>query len=433
MLRLKYKELIPGISMPENKRTLRAMYVNQILGSFSSGLASPFIPYYAADLNFTPGEMGILQASSNLFPNVLQYPFGKLSDIIQKRIIFIIIGGIVSSLVFIFLIGQIDPLFIVLLIIVQAIFSAMVTPAWNALIGDVALTKKRASFIGSLSFYSNFSMLFAGLFFLIYTMVKGTKGVYVYYLPFGIAGVVGVLGTLVMLYAQEPEKKKVIKSKRSLMSIIKNDREFSYFLFAQGFYNFFMSISWPLIFITTVKILKASSFQIAVINLIGLSFTVPFLILFGRITDRYGPKIPMLLSRIMFIPVPLVYAFANSIYDIYLLNVLTGISTAFANISFLAYILDSSPTEDRGKYVGLYNTVIGFVTFFGSIFGGFLAQFLEGFYGLYMALLITYMVSFAGRFTGAVLFIKVKERRKYPQHMLLFEKYINGIRRFIKR
>ncbi len=46
--------------MPGNSRTLKAMYVNQILGSFSSGLASPFIPYYAAGLNFTPGEMGIL-------------------------------------------------------------------------------------------------------------------------------------------------------------------------------------------------------------------------------------------------------------------------------------------------------------------------------------------------------------------------------------
>lgn len=418
--------------MPDNKRTLKAMYANQLLGSFSSGLASPFIPYYAAELNFTPGEMGILQASSNLFPNVMQYPFGKLSDLIQKRIIFIIIGGIISSIVFILLIGQMDPIFIVSLIIVQALFSAMVTPAWNALIGDVASRSKRASFIGSLSFYSNLSMLFAGIFFLIYTMVKQTRGVSVYYLPFGIAGVVGVLGTLVMLYAQEPEKKMVLHSKRSLIYIIKNDKDFSYFLFAQGFYNFFMAISWPLLFITTVQVLKASSFEIALVNLIGLIFTVPFLKIFGRITDRFGPRIPMLLSRVMFIPVPLVYAFANSIYDIYLLNALTGISTAFANVAFLAYLLDSSPSEDRGKYIGLYNTVIGFVTFFGSIFGGFLAQFLYSFYGLFIGLMITYMVSFAGRFTGAILFFKVKERRKYPEHMVFFENVNKWIRKFMK-
>jgi len=141
----------------------------------------------------------------------------------------------------------------------------------------------------------------------------------------------------------------------------------------------------------------------------------------------------MHLSRILFISVSLVYALANSIYDIYLLNAITGISTAFANVSFLAYILDSSPSEDRGKYVGLYNTVLGFVTFFGSIFGGFLAQILQGFYGLYMALFITYIFSFADRFTGTILFIKVKERRKYLEQMAFFDKYINGIRRFIKR
>ncbi len=418
--------------MADNRRTLNAMYANQILGSFSSGLASPFIPYYAAELNFTPVEMGVLQASSNLFPNVMQYPFGTLSDLIQKRIIFIIIGGIVSSLVFILLIGEVDPLFIVLLIIVQSIFSAMVTPAWNALIGDVSSRSKRASFIGSLSFYSNLSMLFAGIFFLIYTMVYQTKNVSVYYLPFGMAGILGVLGTLVMLYAQEPAKKNVFKSKNSLIDIIVNDKDFSYFLFAQGFYNFFMSISWPLLFITTVKILKASSFDIAFLNLIGIVFTVPFLKVFGRVTDRFGPKIPMLVSRLMFIPVPLVYAFANSIYDIYLLNALTGISTAFANVSFLAYLLDSSPSVDRGKYIGLYNTVIGFVTFFGSIFGGFLSQFLSVFYGLFMGLLITYMISFAGRFTGAILFFKVKERRKYPEHMVFLKNVNRWIRKFMK-
>ncbi|MGC9175651.1 MAG: MFS transporter [Thermoplasmata archaeon] len=394
----------------EKNRTIKSMYWNQILGSFSSGLASPFIPYYAAFLNFNSPEMGFLQASQNLFPNVTQYHWGKLSDKFNNRIFFIIIGGIISSLMFIAFIVAKSPIFFITVVIIQSIFGAMVTPAWNALIGDISLPSKRASFIGKLSFYSNLSMLFAGVAFLFYTLIYSKSSISIYYLPFAIAGILGVLSSLIMLYAKE-EKKFRAERKSSLFSILKKDNDFSYFMYSQLFYNFFMSISWPLLFITTVDVLKASYFQVAMLNLLGLISTVPFITIFGKIIDRTGTKWPIIASRFMFVPVPLVYAFANSVIDLYILNIVTGISQAITNVAFIAYILDAAPKEDRGKYVGLYNMLIGIVTFFGSILGGYL--------GIYLGLFNTYMVSFIGRFSGSFLFFKIREKRVYPQMIRL--------------
>ncbi|MGC8565420.1 MAG: MFS transporter, partial [Thermoplasmata archaeon] len=93
--------------------------------------------------------------------------------------------------------------------------------------------------------------------------------------------------------------------------------------------------------------------------------------------------------------------------DLYFLNIFSGISQAITNVAFIAYILDASPKEDRGKYVGIYNMLIGIVTFLGSMLGGIL--------GLYIGLFNIYMISFAGRLSGSFLFFKIKEKRVYPQ------------------
>lgn len=392
----------------ERNRTIKSMYWNQILGSFSSGLASPFIPYFAASIKFNSEEMGALQASQNFFPNVMQYPWGKLSDRLNNRTFFIIFGGVISSLMFIAFMYARSPLIFITIVIIQSIFGAMVAPAWNSLIGDISIPNRRASFIGKLSFYSNLAMLIAGVAFLIYTYFYRTTSVSIYYIPFSIAGILGVIAALLMLYARENKKFRG-KSNSGLFRIIKKDRDFSYFLGVQMFYNFFMSLSWPLLFITTVDVLRASFFQVAMLNLFGLLTTVPFITLFGKVIDRTGTKWPMIISRFIFVPVPLIYAFANSVLDLYILNIFVGVGQAITNVAFISYILDASPKEDRGKYVGLYNMLIGVITFFGSMIGGIL--------GLYIGLFNTYMISFAGRLSGSILFFRIKEKRIYPQSL----------------
>lgn len=398
------------------RRSRVAMYLNQLIGSFGSGLASPFLPYYAAALKFNSMEMGELQASSNLFPNLMQYIWGIVSDRMGRRLLFIIMGGFISSLMFILYIFSHTPEMLIAVVIIQSIFGAMVVPAWNALIGDLSTLSKRAAFIGNLSFYSNLSMLFAGVFFMVYAYQFG-QSITVYYIPFYLAGILGVISSLIMLYAVEDRKKFIPVKKVRFLKNLKSDRDFSYFLFSQAFYNFSMAISWPLFYITTVDVLRASFFEVGVINLIGLLFTVLFIPIFSKMIDRYGPRNFMIMTRFLFAPVPLVYGIANSIYWIYILNALTGFTTAITNVAFLAYLLDVAPKEDRAKYIGIYNSILGVVTFFGSMIGGVLAQFLQSYYPLVFSLLIVYLISFSGRLTGAVLFLRIKEKRKYPEHM----------------
>jgi len=387
----------------DTKRTKLAMYANQLIGSLGSGLASPFIPYYAAYLSFNSEEMGFVQAVSNFFPNAFQYLWGKLSDLIRRRIIFVVIGGIVSYLMFSAFIVTHTFYYFLLALSVQAIFSAMVPPAWNALIGEVSSLNKRGIFIANLSFYSNLASLISLIFFTVYAFKNLNLNIIIFYYSFYTASVLGTISALVMLYATEPQKDK--KSDGNAGSKI--SKKFFSFVVAVSVYNFFMSLAWPLFYITTVDVVKANVFEVGVINLISVAFTILLLRYFGKLSDKIGSKRFMIMSRIIFAPVPLLYGISTNVYELYVINAVTGIGTAMTNVSFTSYLIENTTLENRGRATGIYSAAIGTVTFFGSILGGFSAQIMEGYLPLVTSLLIVYIVSTMGRSGSVSLFLKL--------------------------
>lgn len=387
----------------ETKRTKFAMYANQLIGSLGSGLASPFIPYYAAYLSFNSEQMGFVQAVSNFFPNVFQYLWGRISDLLRRRIIFVIIGGIVSYLMFSAFIVTHTFYYFILALSVQAIFSAMVPPAWNALIGEVSSNNKKGLFIANLSFYSNLASMISLIFFTIYAYKNVSLNIIVFYYSFYTASVLGTVSALLMLYATEPRK----KTKSEDSGKVEISKKFMDFVVTVAVYNFFMSLAWPLFYVTTVDVVKANVFEVGMINLISVLFTVLLLRYFGKLSDKVGSKKFMIMSRIIFAPIPLLYGISTNVYELYAINAVTGVGTAMTNVSFTSYLIENTTLDNRGRATGIYSAVIGTVTFFGSILGGLSAQMMEGFLPLMTSLLIVYVVSTLGRSGSVSLFLKL--------------------------
>ncbi len=385
------------------RRTRFAMYANQLIGSLGSGLASPFIPYYAAFLNFNSEEIGFVQAISNFVPNSFQYIWGRLSDLVQKRIIFVILGGLISYLMFSAFIFTHSFLYFILALSVQSLFSAMVPPAWNAMIGEVSSKNNKGIFIANLSFYSNVASLISLVFFTLYAYKNVSMSFLVFYYSFYSATVLGTVSSLVLLYASEPSRRKNTAEREEF----KINPKFYKFSWAVTIYNFFMSLSWPLFYITTVDIIKANVFEVGMINLISVLFTIIFLRYFGKLTDKIGTKRFMILSRIIFFPVPILYGISTSIYELYFVNALTGVGTAMTNVSFTAYLVENTTMETRGRATGIYSAMVGTVTFFGSILGGYTAQILTGTFSLFTALLTVYILSTLGRAGSITFFLKL--------------------------
>ena len=395
----------------------RPLYAHQAVNQFGHGLAAPFVPYYATRLGATTVDLGWLQAFTNLFPNLLQMPWGRLSDRVGRRVPFIVFGTITAMSLFLLIAASASPWQLILVVLVQAIATSMIVPNWSALLGERTDFGRRGRVFGTVSQIGG-AMSLAGTLLAAYIVFHAPPTeAHAFQLPFVIAAIVGVASALVLFLVRET--KRVVADPSPAPGAAANDHDrradFLFFVKVQTLYNFFMSMIWPLAPITVAVILGASNFDIVVITVISVVSTIVIQSQVGRLLDRVGPAALIQASRFLFLLVPLAYGFANSLFWIYVITALMGVAVAIVNIAFNAYILDVAPPRKHAEYFGLFNGAIGVVTFAGSLIGGYLARLLSGSWSLWLALLAVYLISFAGRTVGAVLCLRIRDPANYPE------------------
>jgi len=421
-----------SVDKKAQKEAFSAMYSNQVAVNFGKGLADPFVPVLAMNsLNATTAQLGWLQAVTNLFPAVLQVPWGKLSDFTGRRVPFLVIGGVVSFVLYFFMIGVLDAWQLILLVSIQLAIGSMMIPTWSALVGDKTNPRERGFVMSKFFAVSSLASLIA-------TLVAGVAAdslvsedgqltdKTVFALPFFMAGVSGILGSLVLLQVREQKRHMHASPKRMFAFGLKSfiftsdlteNKYFRNLVVLNTTFNFVMSIIWPILFYTYFKVLHMTLTEYAVANVISTGATLFFQTKVGRLLDLIGPMPQILISRFAFISVPVVYAFATEPWHIYGLNAALGFASAMANVAFFAYILDVSPEEKKAEYFAVYNTMIGIGTFIGSVIGGYLALFFLERYGndYFLGLGAVYLISAFGRAACAVWFLKLKDPVKYPE------------------
>ena len=359
-----------------------------------------------------------MQAFVNLFPNALQLPWGRLSDRVGRRVPFLVFGTILSASIFLLIAASASPWQLIFLVMVQAIAVSMVAPNWSALLGEKAQFGTRGRVFGSLSRVGGATSLAGTILAAVIVFNAPQTEAHPFQLSFVIAAVVGIVSGLVLLLIREPRSGGGDGNPAAPEPEDPRRRaEFRYFTKVQSFYNFFMSLAWPLIPITVADVLGASNLDIVMITIVSALSSIALQTQVGRLLDRVGPVALIQASRFLFVLVPLAYGLANSLFWIYLISALMGVPVAIVNIAFNAYILDVAPRRKHAEYFGLFNGAIGIVTFAGSLVGGYLARGLATVWpgNLWLALLVVYMISFVGRAAGAFLCLRIPESPGYPE------------------
>jgi MFS family permease len=400
------------------------MYANQMGVNLGRGLADPYVPYLAVRaLNASAAELGWLQAFTNLFPAIMQVPWGKLSDLFHRRIPFLIAGGVLSFSLYFFMIGALNPWQLIILVAVQMFIGSMMIPTWTALVGDVTTVRNRGSVMSRFLVVATLAYIIGiavgGL------LIRDPSAAKYYAVPFFLAGVSGITAS-VILYEIAEQKRKMYASPKTLfkfslrsfifISDLKENKNFRNLVVLNTTFNFLMSIIWPILYLTYVKVLHATAWEIGVIAITGTGATLFFQTKVGKLLDLIGPMPQILISRFAFIAYPVVLAISTQIWHVYLLNIALGFATAMANVAFFSYIMDVAPEEKRGEYFAVYNTLIGIATFVGSVIGGYMAWFfLQYYHGDWVVGLgAVYAVSAFGRAACSVWFFKLKDPVKYP-------------------
>jgi MFS family permease len=414
-----------SIKKDDTKKALQVLYSNQLFNQFVNGTTSPFLSVYLIKIGGSASDLGWFQAVTNFFPNAAQMFWGRLSDITGRRVLFIVVGGILSSILWAFMIGIRSPTLFILVIGIQSFLGSMIAPAFSALIADLSPTMQRGAIIGMLNTIGAASSLLATLISGFLMQLSLTSDIFI--IPFLIATITGIIGSLIILKIKNVDKPKnrYVKIsdifKYNLFSPLKN-KTFKTFIIASFVSNFMMAISWPLFNITTIELLNATILEIAILSVIGSFSTLISQNYVGKLTDRVGRKPLILINRFGLVSVPLVYAFTPNMYLLYGSNFFTGILIAMGNVAFFAYVIDVSDPAERASYIALYNTVNGTSALFGSLLGGYLGNSMIEKFGLRNGLIYTYLISAVGRAVAATMFFKVNDVIRF--HETIFSEFI---------
>ena len=388
--------------------------------SFSQGVAMPFVSYFARRLGATAMQLGWLQALYNLFPNVLQIPWGIASDRVGRRVPLIVVGSSLAGVIFLFMSAAVTPDQILILVLFHAVSLSMIIPSWSALMGDVTSPATRGHVFSRFSIVGSVLNLLGTVIagFIVLGASPTDPDIFRFLLALGAGGFI-FAGLSIAVFRErgdvkkdaKDEPRKVDKSERGLHP------RFKQFLAAQVFYTFFMSFIWGVMPITVLDVLGASNAEAILITIVSVATTIFFQLYVGRLMDRVGPRALVVLNRFLLVPVPLVYGLATSVHQLYFFAVLFAFPMAMFPIVFPGMILDYSPEKMRGRYFSIHGTAIGVCTFFGAVIGGYIATHFIAIWELRWALFVVYAISFVGRVVGAFLFLRVKEPRRYPESL----------------
>jgi len=93
----------------------------------------------------------------------------------------------------------------------------------------------------------------------------------------------------------------------------------------------------------------------------------------GKFSDKIGRKPFLIIGGYSSALIVFLYTIINSIWQLYLLQILSGLIISIFETSESAYLADITENKKRGSEIGKYSAYIGFTEAFAIFIGGFLA------------------------------------------------------------
>jgi len=110
--------------------------------------------------------------------------------------------------------------------------------------------------------------------------------------------------------------------------------------------------------------------------------------LWGRLSDKRGRKITLIISMLLFLSVFSGYTLSTHYSQLYFIQVVEGIAWGALGASSATLIADLAPVEKRGKAMGIYNSTWNLGWIVGPLAGGFLSDHIGFRYTFFICVLI---------------------------------------------
>ena len=367
--------------------------LHTFLNSLANNIASPFVGFDVTVSGAAEILIGYVTGISNLASAVSQLVGGRLADRTGKRVAITITFSIVTGFLWVGTGFLSSPILLAATFTAITLALGFYTAGWTAVVGEASEEKTRGSFLSSIWQLANIG----GLVALAATTIAA---IYTSFATFYLAsGLVFILSGLVLRGRKEQTVEKKVISGQENSGLRK------YYLIS-GFYGLFWGFAWPLFTITLVKIVKMDLFEYSLSQMILIGATVAFQPLMGRLVDRDRRK-GVFWGRMGLVIYPIAYTFFSAAWQVYIVNVISGLTSALLNVAFVAYLYDISPAGQRGRYTAEFGLVTGAATFAGSLISSYALSILNMQYTLWWSLAFLYAIAAAGRAVAALLHLKL--------------------------
>ena len=390
----------PTISEPELTSGLRWLTLEGTVSlGFNSITTSGFLAAYALALGASSLHIGVLAALPFLM-QILQLPAISLVEKFRQRKAMAVISWFIAQSFWIPI--ALIPTFMAVpggraislllaLMAIRGLFQASTNAAWNGWIRDlVPQTILGRFFSRRLAFATatGIALSLAAALFVDYWLNHAAAGSaifgYTYVLLFG-ALCLGLLSPIFMSRMPEPLMQPVTGPQPSLWQRVTaplKDRNFKrliQFLFS---WHFALNLAVPFFVVYMLQRLGLSLTWVIVLSIIGQTFNMLFLRLWGNFVDRFGNKVVLSICASLYLLVIMGWIFTTmperyllTMPLLFILHIFAGIANAGVTLTVGTIGLKMAPKGESTSYLATSSLATNLGAGLGPLVGGFLAIF----------------------------------------------------------
>jgi MFS family permease len=265
------------------------------------------------------------------------------------------------------------------LIVLYHCASHLIQPQWRAWMGSIVPQKQRGVFFAQrtrLTMATSLAMFLGGGLLLSLTDAVGLAGVG-FFLMFLAAAFGRALSCRFLWLMHDPEPQPVLPEANVFYSTLRivsqslRDATFrNYSLFVAGMQGV-VAVSGPFFAVYMLTELHFTYFEysLSLTSYIATQFLT--LRWWGRVSDRYGNRLVMLLCSALLPVVPVLWLFSANYWYILSIQVVSGIAWSGFNLTTANYLYDIRPHHTNfATYAAVQALITAAAVFCGGIFGG---------------------------------------------------------------
>jgi MFS family permease len=381
----------PKLEEKLKRQTMKISIAEGSFGVFSSVLADNYMVPFSLSINSTPFQVGMFTSLGNLISPLGQIIGSRKTENKSRKSILLtgILGQaciwplfIIIAILYQFSILQSTlPWTLITVFLVYMLFAGIMTPPWFSMMGDIVPDNYRGRYFAKRNLITQ-SIAIINVIFLSF-LLDWFNLINIQFHGFILIFIIGFSTRLISAFLFTKhyyppyllEKIDHIKTRQFIKELPKSN--FGKFTLFVSLLTFGQWIAKPFF---SVYMLTELNFDYSLFMIVNLSSTLVGLFAFpllGRFSDKFG-NVKLLRIGALIIPfLPFFWIIYRSPLHIFLgIQIFSGIAWTAFNLATSNFIYDNISSKRRGKYIALYNFLIGIATVAGGLLGSTLIGFI---------------------------------------------------------